>query len=280
MRKIPVKQIRDAVSRLCGKTNLEATPVLVKLFRRKMREEKSEPARDIFRTMLKNIEAAREEKLPLCQDTGMAVVFLEVGQEVHFTEGDLNQAVNEGVRRGYAEYFLRKSVVDDPLLRRNTGDNTPAVIHSRIVPGERVKVTVVPKGFGSENMSRLAMLKPGEGREGVKRFVVETVRKYGAAACPPLVVGVGIGGTFEKAALLAKEALTLPLGRRNRKKDLRRLEEEILAEIDSLKIGPQGLGGECTVLAVHVLAYPTHIAGLPVAVNLSCHLYRHGSKVI
>lgn len=230
--------------------------------------------------MLENARIAREDGLPLCQDTGLTVVFLEIGQDAHIAGGDLTRGINEGVRRGYARWSLRKSVVSDPLLRENTGDNTPAVIHTRIVPGRRVRITVAPKGFGSENMSALAMLNPGEGEAGIKKFVVDTVREGGAKACPPLVIGVGIGGTFEKAALLSKEALILPAGSRNKKPHLARLERKLLREINSLGIGPQGLGGDTTALAVHILSFPTHIAGLPVAVNICCHVCRHETAVI
>ena len=227
-----------------------------------------------------NLEIAAEEMIPICQDTGMAVIFLEVGQDVHLEGGSLEDAVNEGVRRGYADGFLRKSVVKDPLIRENTKDNTPAVIHTRIVPGEEVKITVAPKGFGSENMSRIFMLKPAEGIEGVKQAVLTAVKDAGPNACPPMVVGVGIGGTFEKCALLAKEALTREAGSHSSVPYIKDMEEELLEKINKLGIGPGGLGGTTTALAVNINTYPTHIAGLPVAVNICCHVNRHIVRMI
>ena len=218
--------------------------------------------------------------IPICQDTGMAVVFIEIGQDVHLEGGDLEDAVNEGVRRGYVEGFLRKSVVRDPLIRENTKDNTPAVIHTRIVPGGQIKITVAPKGFGSENMSRIFMLKPAEGIEGVKNAVITAVQDAGPNACPPMVVGVGIGGTFEKCALLAKEALTREAGSHSPIPYVKEMEEELLERINGLGIGPGGLGGTTTALAVNINTYPTHIAGLPVAVNICCHVNRHITRVI
>ncbi len=280
MREVPLERIVRAVAGLCRRANIEADRILQKKFRSVHRRESSPRGREILRSMLENARIARREGLPLCQDTGLAVVFLEIGQDVHITGGDLSRGINEGVRRGYARGHLRKSVVADPILRENTGDNTPAVIHAKIVPGRRIRVTVAPKGFGSENMSALALLNPGDGEAGVRKFVVETVRKGGAKACPPLVIGVGIGGTFEKAALLSKEALNLPAGSRNPKPHLAKLERALLKEINSLGIGPQGLGGETTALAVHILSYPTHIAGLPVAVNICCHVCRHETKIV
>lgn len=280
VREVPLERIIEVVAELCGRSNIEADPILLKQFRSAERRENSPRAREILRIMLENARIARQEKLPLCQDTGLAVVFLEIGQDVHITGGDLYQGVNEGVRRGYARWSLRKSVVADPILRGNTGDNTPAVIHVKILPGRRVRITVAPKGFGSENAGALTMLDPGEGEAGVKKFVVETVREKGAKACPPLVIGVGLGGTMEKAALLSKEALALPAGVKNKKTHLAKLERDLLKEINSLGIGPQGLGGKTTALAVHILSYPTHIAGLPVAVNICCHVCRHESKII
>ena len=227
-----------------------------------------------------NLKIAAEDMIPICQDTGMAVVFLEVGQDVHLEGAGLEDAVNEGVRKGYTEGFLRKSVVGDPLLRENTKDNTPAVIHTRIVPGDKVKITVAPKGFGSENMSRIFMLKPAEGTEGVKNAVLTAVKDAGPNACPPMVVGVGIGGTFEKCAALAKEALVRELGSRSEIPHIRDMEEELLQKINRLGIGPGGLGGTTTALAVNINTYPTHIAGLPVAVNICCHVNRHVTRVI
>jgi len=276
MREIDVNEITRSVKELCIETNIVADEDVLKAFRDALKKEESPVAREVLKTLLENARIAREERLPICQDTGMAIVFLEIGQEVHLVGGDLESAVNEGVRQGYKEGYLRKSVVKHPVMRGNTGDNTPAVIHMRIVPGDRIKVTVAPKGFGSENMSFVKMLKPTEGFEGVKTFVIECVKKAGGNPCPPIVVGVGIGGTFEKAALMAKEALTRPLGEKGKKEDFAKLEEELLEEINKTGIGPQGLGGTTTALAVHVNDFPTHIAGMPVAVNICCHAYRHG----
>ena len=280
MREVDVGTIRDEVARMCAETNIVASDDLVRAFRRGLEEEESEVAKEIFSVMLENLEVAQRERLPMCQDTGMTVVFLEVGQDVHLTGGDVEEAVNDGVRAGYRAAHLRKSVVAHPLHRKNTGDNTPAVIHYRIVPGDRVRVTVAPKGFGSENMSAIGMLKPTEGYEGVKRFIIETVRKAGANPCPPVVLGVGIGGTFEKAALMAKEALTRPLGKPSDDEATGEMEADLLAEINKLGIGPQGLGGRFTALSVAINTYPTHIAGLPVAVNVCCHAYRHAETEI
>jgi len=275
VREIDVGRIRDEVARMCAETNIIASEDLVRALTKGLEKEKSEVAREIFRVMLENIEVAKRKKLPMCQDTGMTVVFLEVGQDVHLIGGDVGEAINEGVRRGYREAHLRKSVVDHPLRRENTGENTPAVIHYSIVPGDRVKLTVAPKGFGSENMSAIGMLKPTEGYEGIRNFIVETVRRAGANPCPPVVLGVGIGGTFEKAALLAKKALTRPLGKPSSDEETSRMETELLKDINALGIGPQGLGGTVTALSVAINTYPTHIAGLPVAVNVCCHAYRH-----
>lgn len=229
---------------------------------------------------MENAGIASAEEIPVCQDTGYAVVFLEIGQDVHFTGGYIYDAVNEGVRIGYREGYLRKSIVGDPLERKNTGDNTPAVIHTAIIPGDRVWITVAPKGGGSENMSALKMLKPADGVAGIKSFVLDTVKSAGPNPCPPLVIGIGIGGTMEKAALLAKEALLRPLGQKHEKPEIATLEEEILSAVNDLGIGPQGLGGRITSLAVHIKTYPAHIASLPVAVNLNCHVARHKSAEI
>ncbi|HVP57976.1 MAG TPA: fumarate hydratase, partial [bacterium] len=230
--------------------------------------------------MLENARIAREEMIPICQDTGFTVVFLEVGQDVHFAGGDINQAIADGVKRGYTEGFLRKSILADPIKRVNTGDNTPPVVHLSIVPGDKVKVTIAPKGGGSENMSAVKMLKPAEGIEGVKNFVVERVEIAGGNPCPPVVVGVGIGGTFEKVAYLAKKALLRPLGVRHEDPFYAEVEEELLKRINATGIGPQGLGGRVTALDVHIETYPCHIASLPAAVNLNCHASRHGHRVI
>jgi len=233
---------------------------------------------DVLNILLDNAGIARRDLLPICQDTGMAVVFVELGQDVHLIGGSLEEAINAGVAAGYERGYLRKSVVRDPLRRVNTGDNTPAVVHVRIVPGDRLKITLAPKGFGSENMSRLVMLKPSDGQEAVKRVVLETVQTAGANPCPPIIVGVGVGGTMEKAALIAKEALLRPVGSTNIDPFWTELEDELLTEINNLNIGPAGFGGRTTALAVHINVYPTHIAGLPVAVNIGCHVTRHAEK--
>ena len=280
MREVDVKEITRAVKELCIETNIIADENVLEAFKKALKSEKSSVGQEVLKTLLENARIAREERLPICQDTGMAIVFLEIGQEAHLVGGDLESAVNEGVRQGYKDGYLRKSVVKHPVMRGNTGDNTPAVIHTRIVPGDRIKVTVAPKGFGSENMSFVKMLKPTEGFEGVKAFIVECVKKAGGNPCPPIVVGVGIGGTFEKAALMAKEALTRPLGQKSPKEDFAKLETELLEEINKTGIGPQGLGGTTTALAVHVNDFATHIAGMPVAVNICCHAYRHGVRVL
>ena len=277
MRELHVEKIRDVVKELCIDINYRLPVDGACALQKALQNETSPIGREVLAQLEENLRVADEEQIPICQDTGMAVVFLEIGQDVHLTGGDLEEAVHEGVRSGYEEGYLRKSVVGDPLLRKNTGDNTPAVIHTRIVPGERVKITVTAKGFGSENMSRVFMLKPAQGVDGVKAAVLETVREAGPNACPPLVVGVGIGGTFEKAALLAKEALLRPIETGDAAAHIRALEKELLAEINALGIGPAGLGGNTTALAVHINTYATHIAGLPVAVNLCCHVDRHAS---
>lgn len=279
-RTITCAEIVAAVAELCQQANYYLGEDVKKALEEAYAKEESPTGRDVLKQILANAEIAAAEQMPMCQDTGVAVVFLEVGQEVAITGGYLYDAVNEGVKKGYTEGYLRKSMVGDPLKRQNTGDNTPAVIHTKIVPGDRLKITVAPKGGGSENMSALAMLTPAAGREGVKKFVVETVKKAGPNPCPPVVVGVGIGGNFEKAALLAKEALLRPLGEPNPEPDLAALEQEILAEINRLGIGPQGFGGRVTALAVHINTFPCHIASLPVAVNLNCHAARHKTVVL
>ena len=243
-------------------------------------EEKSELGKKILLQLQENLKIAGEEMIPICQDTGMAVVFLEVGQDVHLTGGNVEDAVNEGVRQGYVDGYLRKSVVKDPIYRENTKDNTPAIIHYSIVPGDRVRITVAPKGFGSENMSRVFMLKPADGIEGVKNAILTAVKDAGPNACPPMVVGVGIGGTFEKCALMAKKALTRPVDEHSEIPYVRELEEELLEKINKTGIGPGGLGGSTTALAVNINTYPTHIAGLPVAVNICCHVNRHAVREI
>lgn len=280
IREISVKTVADAVCELCIQANHFLSPDMRNALARAAEQETSPLASCILGQLEENLQIAAEESIPICQDTGMAVVFLKIGQDVHFFDGDLTEAVNEGVRRGYTEGFLRKSVVDDPLLRQNTGDNTPAILHCAIVPGNQVEITVAPKGFGSENMSRIFMLKPADGTEGVKDAIVQTVAEAGPNACPPLVVGVGIGGTFEKAALLAKEALTRETGAPSELPHIRKLEAELLERINALQIGPAGLGGKATALAVHINTYATHIAGLPLAVNLCCHVNRHASRIL
>ncbi|KUK84126.1 MAG: Fumarase, N-terminal domain [Pelotomaculum thermopropionicum] len=244
-------------------------------FEKAYEEEVSLTGKEILQQLVKNAEIACEEKVPMCQDTGYAVVFAELGQDVRIEGGDFYEAINEGVRKGYTEGYLRKSIVSHPLERKNTGDNTPAVIHTKIVPGENLRIIIAPKGGGSENMSAIKMLRPADGIEGVKNFVIETVKKAGPNPCPPIVVGVGVGGTFEKAAQLAKESLLRELGEKSKYPDIAQLEEDLFEEINKLGIGPQGLGGRTTALAVHVEIYAAHIASLPVAVNLNCHAARH-----
>ncbi len=280
IREISVETVADAVCELCIQANHFLSTDMRNALARAAEQESNPLASRILGQLEENLQIAAEESIPICQDTGMAVVFLKIGQDVHFFDGDLTEAVNEGVRRGYTEGFLRKSVVGDPLLRQNTGDNTPAVLHCSIVPGNQVEITVAPKGFGSENMSRIFMLKPADGTEGVKEAIVQTVAEAGPNACPPLVVGVGIGGTFEKAALLAKEALTRETGAPSALPHIRALETELLERINALQIGPAGLGGNATALAVHINTYATHIAGLPLAVNLCCHVNRHAGCVL
>lgn len=279
MREVHVNKITKTIEDLCVKACCHLGDDVKELLKKRSLEETSEFGKNIFDQIFANIQIAELEGIPLCQDTGMAVVFLEVGQNVHIVGGDLEAAVNEGVRRGYEKGYLRKSVLD-PISRINTKDNTPAVIHTEIVPGDKLKIIVAPKGFGSENMSRLQMLKPSDGIEGVKDFILQTVTSAGANPCPPLIVGVGIGGTMEKAALLAKKALLRRAGSHNPNPEIARLEKEMLQRINETGIGPQGLGGRVTALAVHIDTYPTHIAGLPVAVNLQCHVARHREAIL
>lgn len=275
MREIKVRVITDNLKEMCIQANHHLSADMTETFARAKETEESPLGRQILGQLQENLDIAGSAMIPICQDTGMAVVFLEVGQDVHFTGGNLTAAINEGIRRGYTEGFLRKSVVGDPIMRENTQDNTPAVIHYTIVPGEQVKITLAPKGFGSENMSRIFMLKPADGIEGVKEAILTAVRDAGPNACPPLVVGVGIGGTFEKAALMAKQALTREADSQAETAWVRELEDEMLERINKLGIGPGGLGGTTTAFAVNVNTYATHIAGLPVAVNICCHVNRH-----
>ncbi len=280
MRTIDVNEITKLVKEAC----IEANHFLTKDVEGKLCEaaqkEEAPLGRQILEQLKENLKIAGEDMIPICQDTGMAVIFLEVGQDVHLTGGSLTDAVNEGVRRGYVDGFMRKSVVGDPILRENTKDNTPAVIHYDIVPGDQIKITVAPKGFGSENMSRVFMLKPADGIEGVKNAILTAVKDAGPNACPPMVVGVGVGGTFEKCAILAKQALTRPLDQRSEIPWVRELEEEMLERINRTGIGPGGLGGSTTAMAVNVNTYPTHIAGLPVAINICCHVNRHAVRIL
>lgn len=275
MKTLDVAEITENIKEMCIEANHFLSGDMAQAMENALNAEEALLGRQILGQLKENMAIAGEDMIPICQDTGMAVIFLEVGQEVHFEGGSLEEAVHEGVRLGYTEGFLRKSVVRDPIFRDNTNDNTPAVIHYSIVPGDKVRITVAPKGFGSENMSRIFMLKPADGIEGVKNAVLTAVKDAGPNACPPMVVGVGIGGTFEKCALLAKRALTRPVNQRSEVKYVRELEQELLEKINRTGIGPGGLGGSTTALAVNVETYPTHIAGLPVAVNICCHVNRH-----
>lgn len=275
IRTVDTKIITENVKEMCIEANHYLSKDMDIAMKNAVTTEKSELGRKILNQLQDNLKIADEEMIPICQDTGMAVVFVDIGQEIHFTGGQLEEAIHEGVRQGYTEGYLRKSVVKDPLERENTKDNTPAIIHYNIVPGDKVKITVAPKGFGSENMSRIFMLKPADGIEGVKNAILTAVKDAGPNACPPMVVGVGIGGTFEKCAILAKKALTRNLEEPSEIPYVRELEKEMLEKINSLGIGPGGLGGTTTALAVNINTYPTHIAGLPVAVNICCHVNRH-----
>ena len=280
MREVNVALITDTVKRLSIEANYFLGADIKESLEKSRKEETYELAGQVLDKIILNSEIACKEKMPMCQDTGMACVFLEIGQDVHFVGGNLEAAINEGVRRGYEDGFLRKSVVDDPIRRVNTKDNTPAVIYYDIVDGDKVKVTLAPKGFGSENMSKIGMLKPSDGLEGVKNFVIETVKAAGPNPCPPMVVGVGIGGTFDKAAYLAKKALISPINTSNKDEFYKDLEIELLEKINKLGIGPQGFGGKTTALGLNIETYPTHIAGLPVAVNINCHATRHKEAII
>ncbi len=279
MREIQASALTEAVRDLCIQANRILPPDVAQALWEARQAEPFPPAQDLLELLLRNEGIARETGMPICQDTGMAVIFADVGQEVHIL-GDFEAAIHEGVRQGYTQGLLRKSVVRDPLRRVNTGDNTPAILHTRLVPGDRVTLTVAPKGFGSENMSRLSMLTPAQGVEGVKDFVLDTVRRAGANPCPPMVLGIGIGGDFEQVAEMAKRALMLPLGQSHPDPYYAALEAELLDAVNETGIGPQGLGGRTTCLGLHILASPTHIAGLPVAVNVSCHVTRHQTAVL
>lgn len=280
MREVNVALVTEAVKKLSIEANYFLGDDIKESLKKSRKEETYELAGQVLDKIILNSEIACKEEMPMCQDTGMACVFLEIGQDVHFVGGNLEAAINEGVRRGYEEGFLRKSVVEDPIRRVNTKDNTPAIIYYDIVDGDKVKITLAPKGFGSENMSRIGMLKPSDGLEGVKNFIIETVKAAGPNPCPPMVVGVGIGGTFDKAAYLAKKALIRPINTSNKDEFYKDLEIELLEKINKLGIGPQGFGGKTTALGLNIETYPTHIAGLPVAVNINCHATRHKEAII
>ena len=280
MKTINVNEIIKTVKELSIEANYYLPNDVKEAIEKAEKNEKWPIANNILNKILENSQIAAAEKMPICQDTGMACVFVDIGQDVHITGGSLEEAINEGVRQGYAEGFLRKSVVKDPIHRVNTNDNTPALIYYNMVPGDKVKITVAPKGFGSENMSRIAMLKPSDGLEGVKNFVLETVRMAGPNPCPPIVIGIGIGGSFDKAAYLAKKALIRPVNENNTDEFYGNLEKELLEEVNKIGIGPQGFGGKTTALALNIETYPTHIAGLPVAVNINCHATRHKERVL
>ena len=280
MRTIEVSQVTQAIRDMCIEANHFLSEDMREAFEKAVKQEESPVGKKVLGQLEENLSIAAQDMIPICQDTGMAVIFMKIGRDVHFTGGSLEEAIQEGVRRGYTEGYLRKSVVGDPLIRENTNDNTPAVIHYEIVEGDQAEITLAPKGFGSENMSRIFMLKPADGIEGVKEAVLTAVRAAGPNACPPMVVGVGIGGTFEKCALMAKKALTRNLNVRSEIPYVKELEEELLEKINSLGIGPGGLGGRVTALGVNIETYATHIAGLPVAVNICCHVNRHVTRRI
>ena len=278
IREISSEEITNVIAELCQKANYELTEDMTQKIKNGQANEESEIGKKIFDDFIKNLDIAKKELIPICQDTGMAVIFLKIGQDVHVFGKSITDAVNDGVRKGYEEGYLRKSIVSDPIERKNTGDNTPAVIHTDIVPGNKIEITVAPKGFGSENMSKIYMLKPADGIEGVEKAIIQAVKDAGPNACPPMVIGVGIGGTFEKAAEIAKEALL-----REKSSDIewvRNLENKLLDKINKMGIGPAGLGGRISTLAVYINTFPTHIAGLPVAINICCHVNRHASAII
>lgn len=280
MRTISVEEIIKNIKEMCIEANHYLSPDMQEALKASIQKEKAPLGKQILEQLQDNLNIAKEDMIPICQDTGMAVIFMEIGQDIHIEGGKLEDAINEGVRQGYEEGYLRKSVVADPLIRDNTGDNTPAVIHYDIVVGEQIKITIAPKGFGSENMSRVFMLKPADGIEGVKQAVLTAVKDAGPNACPPMVIGVGMGGTFEKCALMAKKALTRNINERSQIPYIKEIEEELLQTINQTGIGPGGLGGTTTALAVNIDSYPTHIAGLPVAINICCHVNRHVSRML
>jgi fumarate hydratase subunit alpha len=281
MREINVEEITKTVEKLAIESNYYLPQDVKKALEEAVDDEESPLAKEILEDILKNGEIARTNNVPICQDTGLAVIFLELGQNVRLVGGDLNEAIDEGVRRGYKNGYLRKSAVNDPfLVRKNTGDNTPAIIHTKIVPGDKVKLILAPKGGGSENMSALAMLKPSDGVNGIKKFVLDTVDKAGSNPCPPIIVGIGIGGTIEKTTLIAKQSLLRTVGEHNSNPEVAKLEEELLVEINKLGIGPQGFGGRTTALAVNIETFPAHIASMPVAINIQCHVARHKEAII
>lgn len=280
IRKIHTDTITQAVRNLCIEACCELGDDVAELLKQALKKETYPLARNILEQLIENMYLAKEQHIPICQDTGMAVVFLDIGQDIHITGGNIYDAINEGVRQGYKEGYLRKSVVESPICRVNTKDNTPAIIHTNIVSGNRITVNVAPKGFGSENKSRLKMLNPSDGIQGIKDFVLETVTLAGGGPCPPGIIGIGIGGTMEKAAYMAKKALLRPAGRHNSDENIAKLEKELLSAINSIGIGPQGLGGNTTALAVHIDTFATHIAGLPVAVNMQCHAARHKQAIL
>ncbi len=280
LKKIQVDEIIEAVEKLCIGANYDLGEDIMKAFKQALEDERSPLGCEVLERLIENAEIAKDERVPMCQDTGMAVLFVEVGQDLQVVGGSLTEALNEGVRRGYEKGFLRKSVVIDPFERVNTGDNTPAIIHYELVPGDKLQIIVAPKGFGSENMGGLKMCKPSEGLEGAMQFVVDTVDRAGGNPCPPIIVGVGAGGTMEKATFLAKKALTRPVGQHNKEERLAKIEMELLERINRLGIGPQGFGGTTTALAVNLEVFPTHIAGMPIAVNINCHATRHQEIVL
>lgn len=281
MREINVEEITKTVEKLCIESNYYLPQDVKKALEDALDKEESPLAKEILQDILKNQDIARTNDVPICQDTGLAVIFLELGQDVRLVGGDLTEAIDEGVRRGYKNGYLRKSAVDDPfIVRKNTGDNTPAIIHTKIVPGDKVKLILAPKGGGSENMSALAMLKPSDGIKGIKKFVLDTVDKAGSNPCPPIIVGIGIGGTIEKTTLIAKQSLLRTVGEHNSNPEVAKLEEELLEEINKLGIGPQGFGGRTTALAVNIETFPAHIASMPVAINIQCHVARHQEVII